>query len=360
MSWKVPTEARSEEIFPTPMAGRVERHQFPSRVLAGNPWGDPTERELPVYIPPSGETRGRPLLLLLSGYTGAGWVHYQRPRFLTDSLVGRLDRLIRRGKAAEAVMVGPDCLTTLGGSQYLNSTATGRYEDYVMAEVLPWVRERYGTGPTAVLGTSSGGYGSLVLALRHPDVIRAAGSNAGDAFFEYCYLSEFPTAFREIRKAGGPEALLRRLLSKPVSDFGPRNPQIQAFEMMGYASCYSPIESEPGRFDLPFDLETGAVLPDVWNRWLAWDPVRMAETARYRDALRRLAYVYVDGGSRDEYGLDLGARIFASVARRQGAQVDFEEFDGVHGDGGPRYDVMIPRLLKALGFPAPADGSTGV
>jgi len=352
MSWRVPIESRSEKVYPVPLRGRIETHRLPSRVLEGNPWGDPAERELPVYVPPSGVTEGRPLLLLLSGYTGSGWMHYQRPRFLSDSIVGRLDRLIRGGAAAEAVMVGPDCITSLGGSQYLNSTATGRYEDYVVNEVLPWVRDRYHTGPTAVLGTSSGGYGSLMLALRHPDVIRAAGSNAGDNAFEYCYVPEFPIAFREIRKAGGPEALLRKVFEEPISAFGAHNPVVQAVEMMGYASCYSPIESEPGRFDLPFDLESGAVRPEVWNRWLAWDPVRMIQTDRYRDALRRLAYVYADGGTRDEYALDVGARIFTAVAERQGVHVDFVEFDGVHGDGGPRYDVMIPRLLTALGFPA--------
>lgn len=353
MPIRVPTEARSERVFPSPMKGRVEVHRFSSRVLEGNPWNDPVERDLPVYVPPSGTTEGRPLLLLLSGYTGAGWMHFQRPRYLSDSIPGRLDRLIRTGAAAEAVLVAPDCLTTLGGSQYLNSTATGRYEDYVMTEVLPWVREKYRTGPTAVLGTSSGGYGSFVLALRHPDTIRALGSNAGDAYFEYCYAPEFPAAFRQIRKAGGPEALLRELVSGPVSDFRPTNPKVQGLEMMGYASCYSPVESEPGQFELPFDLEDGSLRPEVWDRWLAWDPVRMVDTERYREALGRLAYVYVDGGSRDEYALEIGARIFASRARRQGVAVDFEEFDGVHGDGGPRYDVMIPRLLRALGFPPP-------
>lgn len=353
MSWRMPFEARNERVFPSKLAGRVETHRFTSQVLEGNPWSDPVERELPVYVPPSGHTDGRPLLVLLSGYTGAGWMHFLRPRFLTDSIVGRLDRLIRTGEAAEAVMVGPDCLTTLGGSQYLNSTATGRYEDYVVNEIVPWIRERYRTGPCAVLGTSSGGYGSLVLALRHPELFRAAGSNAGDAYFEYCYTPAFPIVFREIRKAGGPEALLRKLLSEPVSAFGPKQPEVQSLEMMGYASCYSPIESEPGRFDLPFDLETGALRSDVWSRWLAWDPVRMVQTERYREALRRLAFVYVDGGTRDEYALDLGARIFATEARRQGGTVDFAEFDGVHADGGPRYDGMIPRLLSSLGFPAP-------
>ena len=354
MSVRVPKESQSETVFPARLKGRVEMHRFPSRVLEGNPWDDPVERELPVYVPPSGTTEGRPLLLLLTGYAGAGWMHVQRPRYLTDTLVGRLDRLIRTGAAPETVMVLPDCLTTLGGSQYLNSTATGRYEDYVIDEVLPWIRDRYRTGPVAVLGTSSGGYGAFVLALRHPEVLRALGSNAGDAYFEYCYLPEFPAAFREIRKAGGPEVLLRTLLSGPVSGFGPSNTKIQALEQMAYASCYSPNESEPGRFDLPFDTETGELESDVWDRWLAWDPVRMVRSEAYRDAARQLEYVYADGGMRDEYYMEIGARLFTDTVRALGVRADYEAFDGVHADGGPRYEVMIPRLLGALGFPPPS------
>ncbi|EQD29027.1 esterase, partial [mine drainage metagenome] len=146
---------------------------------------------------------------------------------------------------------------------------------------------------------------------------------------------------------------LRRMLGAPTSDFGPWNREVQALEIMAYASCYSPDASAPGAFDLPFDLETGELRPEVWARWLAWDPVRMARTDRYREALRRLAYLYVDGGGADEYGLDVGARVFAAAARRGGAVVDFEEFPGVHADSVPRYDVMIPRLLRALA----ADGS---
>jgi len=356
MSWRVPIEAKSDRVFPEELRGKVETHRFPSRVLEGNPWGDPTVRDLPVYLPPSGRTEGLPLIVLLTGYTGAGWAHFQRPRYLTDTIVGRLDRLIRRNLAPEAVLVGPDCMTTLGGSQYLNSTATGRYEDFVVDEVLPFVQDRYKTGPVGVMGTSSGGYGSLVLSLHHPDTFRAAASNAGDSYFEYCYPPDFPPAFREVRKAGGPEKLLEKLLHEPVSGFSPHLPQVQALEVMAYASCYSPIEGEPGRFDLPFDLETGALRPEVWARWLALDPVRMIAREPFRSAARKLAYVYVDGGLRDEYSLDLGARIFAHEARRAGAHVDLEEFDGVHSDGGPRYEVMIPRLLNALGFPVPGGG----
>jgi S-formylglutathione hydrolase FrmB len=348
-AWKVPIESRSETLFPGPLRGRIERHRFPSRVLEGNPLSDPTERELPVYLPPSGETEGKPLLVLLTGYAAAGWALFQRARYLDDSVVGRLDRLIRTGAVSEAVLVAPDCLTTLGGSQYLNSSATGRYEDYVVREVVPWVRERYRTGPTAVLGKSSGGYGALSLAMRYPEIFSAAASTAGDAYFEYCYLPDFPTTFRELRKAGGPEPLLRRVLSAPVSGFGPSHPMIRAFSTLAYASCYSPIDAEPGRFDLPFDLETGALREDVWARWLALDPVRMIGRDPFRAAARRLRALYIEGGTRDEFFLDLGARILASRAREVGAPVEFEEFEGGHFDGGPRHEAMISRLLRTLG-----------
>jgi S-formylglutathione hydrolase FrmB len=352
-SWRVPSEARTEVQFPAALGGSIEHHRLTSRVLEGNPWGDPVERDLPVYLPPSGATDGRPLLVLLSGYAGVGAYHFQRGRFLDDSIVGRLDRLIRTGASAEAVMIGPDCLTSLGGSQYLNSTATGRYEDYVVEELVPWARTRYRTGPTVALGTSSGGYGALVLSLRHPEVFSALGSNAGDAYFEYCYPADFPVAFRELRRSGGPEAFLRRVFTEYTSGFGPSSPVGKTISMMAYASAYSPIDGEPGRFDLPFDLETGALRPEVWARWLAWDPVRMIERPPYDEAARRLSLLYLDGGLRDEFGLDVGARILAAAARRQGARVVLEEYDGIHSDRGPRYDVMIPQLLRAVGAPPP-------
>ena len=353
MSIFPPLRSKSPRVFPKRLAGRVEWHRFESNVLKGNPWADPAERDLPIYLPPSGRTEGRPLLVLLSGYTGSGWTHFRRPAFLSDTHVGRLDRLIRTGRVPEAVVVGPDAITTLGGSQYLNSSATGRYDDYITKEIVPWVHERYGTGPVGVLGTSSGGYGALVLALRHPELFQAAASDSGDMYFEYGYLTEFPRAWRAIHDAGGPEALLKKLFMGPVDGFGPMSPLARGLEYMAYASCYSPVDSRPGSFDLPFEISTGALRPEVWARWLALDPVRMIQQPRYRHALRKLKYVYVDAGREDQWFLDIGARIFAGVAHDQGVEVDFEEFSGGHFDVGPRYETIFPRILEALGFRAP-------
>ncbi len=359
MPIRVPTEARSETVFPKDLAGTVEVHRFDSQVLSGNPWGDPATRDLPVYLPPSGKSEGLPLLMLLTGYTGAGWMHFDRPRYLRSTIVRRFDSLVRTGAAPEAVLVAPDCLTTLGGSQYLEFDRVGTVPRTTSSR--RYSRgSKSGTGPVRrrswaprVAGTERSCSRSVTrICFRRRAPTRATPTS------RYSYLPEFPAVFRALRRAGGPEALLRKALGAPTSKFGPDNPDVQALEMMGYASAYSPIPERPGEFDLPFDLHSGALREEVWSRWLAWDPVRMVQTPTYSAALRKLAYLYVDGGLRDEYGLDIGARIFAATARAQGGKVDHEEFDGVHGDGVPRYDVMIPRLLRALGsLGAHADGA---
>ena len=79
----------------------------------------------------------------------------------------------------------------------------------------------------------------------------------------------------------------------------------------GCAACFS--AEDDGTVTLPFDLETGELVDDVWERWLAWDPVRMVP--RHADALRGLRAIYIDAGTRDEWYLDLGAK---AMVRRAG------------------------------------------
>src|SRR5205807_6310336 len=119
--------------------------------------------------------RRYPVIFGLTGFTGRG------PMLLNDqawqpNLQERLDRLYAAGMPP-VILVLPDCFTRLGGSQYLNSTATGRYEDYVTAELVPYIDARYRTiaAPEgrAVFGKSSGGYGALIMGLRHADLFSA-------------------------------------------------------------------------------------------------------------------------------------------------------------------------------------------
>ncbi len=320
-----------------------------SRVLEGNPWGDPTERRTACYLPPSGRTEGLPLLVLLAGYTGAGWMQFREGGYLQEALHQRIDRMMRTGACGEAVIVAPDCLTKLGGSQYVNSSATGRYADHIVQEVVPWARERFHTDLTGVLGQSSGGFGALHLAFEHPEVFSAVGSSSGDMAFEHCYLPDFPKALRQFRKYGGPEEFLRKLFEEPSKVLvGPLDPSGAALNTLGMASCYSPISEEPGSFELPFDLETGLLRSEVWERWLAFDPLRRVRTDAGARALAGLRRLHITASTPDEWALDVGARGFAAEARAREVPVLHEELEGGHFQSGPRYERLFSELISAL------------
>jgi hypothetical protein len=343
-----PLDRRQPSSFPLPLAGTTGQASFESSVLKGNPWDDPHVRDLAYYLPPSGRTEGLPLLVHLPGFTGAGWMEFQRRGVFQESLIQLLDRLIRTGGCPEAVLIAPDCLTTLGGSQYVNSAATGRYADYVAKELVPWAREKFRTGATGVLGQSSGGFGALHLGAEYPDVFQAVGSSAGDAAFEYCYLSDFPRAFREYRKAGGPVQWMERLFSDPSTLKGYTDVSGSALNTLAMASCYSPSSESPGSFELPLDLGSGALRPEVWARWLAFDPVRRLSDERVQSAYRGLRSLHVTGSDADEWYLDVGARMFAAEATRVGVPVHHDEFSGSHFTRTPRFAALYPRMVRAL------------
>lgn len=319
----------------------VEILEFESRVLRGNPLGDPPARRIPVYLPPSHPRRRYPVIYMLTGFTGFGEMMIQRGAW-SESLPERLDRLIRSRRMGEAIVVMPDCFTRLGGSQYLNSPATGRYEDHLVRELVPHIDARYRTtGRRAVMGKSSGGYGAMVLGMRHPDVFQALACHSGDLYFEYCYLPDFPKALDVLRRHGSVAKFLRAWEKMPKRLSGSLHAAVNTIAM---ASCYSPRGSS---FDLPFDMATGEIRADVWKRWKAWDPVTLLD--RHADALRKLKGVFLDCGIRDQFALHHGARIFAAKARRLGVRVHHEEFDDDHSSIAYRYDRSLPLLLRYLG-----------
>jgi Putative esterase len=361
-----PVDRRGPATFPPPLKGSTGQATLESAVLKGNPWGDAHVRDVAYYLPPSGRTEGLPLLVHLPGFTGAGWMEFQRPGPFRESLVQLLDRMIRSGECPEAVMVSPDCLTALGGSQYVNSPATGRYADYVAREIVPWAQEKFHTGATGVLGQSSGGFGALHLGIEFPDVFQAVGSSAGDAAFEYCYLPDFPRAFREFRKAGSPDLWMQRFFADPSVLKGHTDDSGAALNTLAMASCYSPTPEMPGSFELPFDIESGALRPGVWARWLAFDPVLRLKNAPVQSALRSMRSVHVTGSDADEWFLDVGARMFAQEAHRVGVPAHHNEFPGTHGVRNPRFAALYPRMVKALMEPtkpsrsrSPSPGAKG-
>lgn len=324
--------------------GTVTVYTFDSDVLKNNALGDPTVRDLHVYLPPGYDPeKSYPALLCLAGFTGTGASVFNVDP-LGEDLARRMDRLIGSGVCAPAIIVAPDCFSRVGGNQYINSSATGRYEDYLLEEILPFVQKRHKTGEWAVFGKSSGGYGAIVLGMRHPDVFRALADHSGDAGFELCYIPDIPDALDRFREHGGPARFLERFWADENRH---RKKWMRGLNILGMAAHYSPNPDSPHLgIDFPVDLETGEMRWEVWRKWQAWDPVQMLDT--HADALRKLALVYIDCGSRDEFNLHWGARSLSKKLGKLGIAHRYEEFDDGHMSISYRYDTSIPALVKVL------------
>ena len=324
-------------------AGRIVLDRFESQALRGNRQGDPAARTIPVYLPPGYDsTTDRYAVIYwlhgfgqtaLWGVNGSAWV---------PSLPQCMDRIIGEGAPA-TILVMVDGFTRFGGAQYLNSPANGQYEDYVIKELVPYIDRSYRTKPErrhrGVDGKSSGGYGALALAMRHSRIFSAVGSHSGDIYFEACYRPLFWQFLNAVNRAGSVDKFLDHFLTLPKKD---DRAYVAALSM-----CYSPNPDRPPYyFDLPVDVETGEILPEVWTRWVALDPVFMAES--HADALRSMRAIYLDCGNRDQYFGHFGARLFSRKLTGLGIDHEYLEYEDDHLYVNYRYVESLRRLAVAL------------
>jgi len=151
-----------------PEEGRVlEGLRCPSAVLG---------RDVPyaIYLPPGYEsaTRRYPVVYLLHGYTDneSGWIQFGEVDLAAD-------RAIASREIPPMIIVMPDG----GVAWYINDLAGKvRYEDMFVEEFIPHVDATYRTRPSrefrGLAGLSMGGWGTLVLSLRHPDLFAACAA----------------------------------------------------------------------------------------------------------------------------------------------------------------------------------------
>jgi hypothetical protein len=337
-------------------AGRFDEVVFDSDVLKGNPLGDPHQRPLWIYLPPGYDDAGQsdrryPSVYVIQGLTGQIDMWRSRAAF-RPNFPELMDRAFASGDCPPAVVVFVDCWTKFGGSQFLDSPGTGNYLTYLCDEVVPWLDARYRTLPSrehrGIAGKSSGGYGAMVTPMLRPDVFGGLATHAGDALFEMCYQPEFRVAVRALRDNydGSYERFWEDFRSRPAFAKDSDGDLLNAYCM---AACYS--ADDDGTVRHPYDLRTGELVPDVWERWLAVDPVRMARTPAGGEALRSMKAIYIDCGKRDQFFLDLGAQAFHQEVEAAGVPADrvfFELFDATHSGIEYRYPMGLTYLVERL------------
>jgi S-formylglutathione hydrolase FrmB len=333
------------------LAGRLDRNVIDSALLRDNPLGDPHERPLWVYVPPGYDdepTTRYPAVYVIQGYTGhvAMWANRSPYK---QTFIETADAVFAEGRAPGCVVVYVDAWTAYGGSQFVDSVGTGPYHSYLCDEVVPWVDARYRTiadaQSRAIAGKSSGGFGAMITPMLRPDLFSALATHAGDTLYELCYIPEFGRSARHLREYDYD-------IMRWWDDFQSRTPFTKAGDgdlltALGCSACFSPRED--GTPELPFDPRTGELRPEVWQRWLDWDPVRMVD--RYADALRSLRAIWIDAGKSDDFYLDLGSDAFRAGLERIGVDGDivrFELFDGTHMGIDYRYPMALEWLAHRL------------
>ncbi|WP_415063974.1 alpha/beta hydrolase-fold protein [Bdellovibrio sp.] len=311
---------------------QIETLKIESALLKKNPLKDPAVRFNPLLLPHS--EGPWPVVVVLAGFTGNA-PFYFNPKFNESNSIQMIDEAFARGEAPEALYVFVDALTTWGGSQFINSAATGHYEDYIMTELIPALKEHYPLSHKAsdwcVTGGSSGGYGALHLGSQYPEVFGHIAAIAPDCFFEASLLPELYHALPLWEKYNqSTRKALEELRNGKLTKNRNWHTLLNAF---GMAACYG-AHGAPGEFQFPLDPHSGEKIPALWDQWLEKDPLHFLP--KRTSALKKVTGIYLDVGNKDNFHLQYGARQISKILKTYHIHHDYVEFDGNHFDIGDR------------------------
>ena len=333
-----------------PASGRIEILEIESKGLANNLLGDPAARRVAVYLPEGYDESSEyyPLMVDLVGYTGSGLAHVGWKAF-QENVPQQIDRLVDSGVMGKAIFAFPDCFTSLGGNQYINSASMGDWEDFLCGDMITTLESEFrlkkGRDHRALFGKSSGGYGAIVHGMRRADTWAAVACHSGDMDFELCYRSDFPGLLRTLATG---ENGIRGFIGRLRENRGISGGDFHHLMMLGMAASYDADPEAPYGIRLPVTEDTCELIPERWQKWLSWDPVRMVDTQSAQNNLKMLKGLFIDCGSRDQYNLVYGARQLSRKLEQLGIDHCYEEFQDNHSGIDYRMDVSLPFLYEAI------------
>ncbi len=353
-----------------------------SRVLADNPLGDPHIRKLAVWLPPGydegacaarrGRGRRYPVLFDLVGFTGSGLAHLNWRPF-DENVPERAARLIAEKRMGPCIVVFPDCFTCLGGNQYINSSAIGRYADYLTREMIPLRRPRVPHARVSrdhrgCFGKSSGGYGAMIHGMQYAEHWGAIGNHSGDAYFEFCYLPDWPRTLNELdryrqprRTAGRQTAACAKRRASDGTRRRPRPALPRGDVGEGQAQRRGGARADgarDGRQLRPRPARADGLPPAGRPRHGRAHRAALGTLARARSGQSR-AGVHAESqvAARASTSIAAGATSITCTSARASSRASsrahgiahtYEEFDDTHSSIDYRMDVSLPFLYRAL------------
>ena len=321
-------------IVPAPVAGAasvwVERIKVHGVSLEGNLEGDSPDRDVIVYLPPSYQKntqRRYPVLYALHGYSISAekWTgEIKTPQTIEGAFATG---------SSEMIVVLANAQTLHNGSMYSNSITTGNWEDFISRDLVAYIDGHYRTIANrlsrGIAGHSMGGYGTVRIAMRHPDVFSAFYAMSP------CCMS--------MRQAPPPEMAKKQEEAKAAGDVT----KLDFFTRASFATAaaWSPNPKDPPFF---FDLPTkdGVPQPAVLAKWAANSPLAMVDQNIAN--LRQYRAIALDVGDLDNLKTDTAE--LHRILDTYGIANSFELYSGDHVSAvADRWqNHVMPFFSKAL------------
>jgi enterochelin esterase-like enzyme len=311
--------AVSAQTADAPLKGTYQRIRVHGAALEGNLSGDPADRDVSVYLPPgySSNRERYPVVYMLHGFTDSddSWFGL-KPHFVNVPV--SFEKAVATG-ARNVILVMPNAFTAFQGSFYSSSVTTGDWEQFVARDLVAYVDSHYRTLATresrGLAGHSMGGYGTLRIAMKYPDVFSAAYVMSA-----CCLGATLPTGGAEMAKV---EAV------RSVDDVAKGDFRTKA--TWALAAAWSPNPRNPPLFvDLP--TKDGVVQPDVVAKWAANAPLAMVD--QYVPRLRQLRLA-IDVGDEDRT-ITTTSKELSERLNTYEIRYGFEVYDGDHVNGVAR------------------------
>jgi S-formylglutathione hydrolase FrmB len=328
---------------PVAIKGKLERIKVHGGSLEGNLLGESAEPEVSIYLPPSYATdtnRRYPVVYMLHGYTGTDLGYFGSTGRQAHVIA---ERVFASGAAKEMILVMPNCMNAYGGCMYSNSVTAGDWEGYVAGDLVAYMDKNYRTIASregrGLAGHSMGGYGTIRIAMKRPDVFNAIYALSS------CCLNE--GTVRPPRGGGPSPAESIKTVQEARGNRGAQG-------TLARAAAWAPNPANPPLYlDLP--TKNGEVQPQVAVKWAANSPVAMLD--QYVPNLKKLEAIALDIGLQDN--LITSNKVFVEAMTRFGVAHTFETYEGDHGNRIPQRleEKVLPFFSQHLSFDQPRQGS---
>jgi len=340
-------QAAAPTAAPVVLKGKLERVKVFGASLKGNLMGESDSPEVSIYLPPSyatDRTRRYPVVYLLHGYTGTD-LGYFGPTGRQLHVIA--ERVFAAGTAREMILVMPNCMNAYGGCMYSNSVTAGDWEGYVADDLVAYMDKNYRTianrDGRGLGGHSMGGYGTLRIGMKRPDVFSALYALSS------CCLNEGTV---RPGRSGQPSAAEQvksideiRAARAAAAAGGGRGAGGGPEGTLARAAAWAPNPANPPLYlDLP--TKSGEVVPSVAVRYAANSPVAMLD--QYVPSLKKYKAIALDIGLQDN--LITSNRVLVEAMTRYGIAHTFETYEGDHGNRIPQRleEKVLPFFSKHL------------